>query len=409
MMPNKDSDIRREFAVDAVKKLRDAGFQALWAGGCVRDMLLNRTPKDYDVASNALPEQVRDVFGYRRTLAVGAAFGVITVLGPKGAGQIEVAAFRQDLEYSDGRRPDGVVFSTAEEDALRRDFTINGLFFDPLQEEVIDYVGGRADLDAKIIRAIGDPFQRIAEDKLRMLRAVRFASAFDFAVDPATFEAVRKMADQIDVVSPERIAMEMRRMLTESGRAHAVRLLVEAGLAARILPEIVADGPASNRLTEAIAVVARLHEPTFAAALAALLRPFATLEQAEEICRRWRVSNDERDRLVWLLEHKDSLRSPTSTPWSVLQPMLIADGIGDLLNLLEATSAEAAADAAFCRNKLTLSPEELNPPPLVTGADLLDWGVSQGPQFGALLKKIRAAQLDDKVHSKNEARLLVDL
>ena len=175
---------QREFALEIVEQLRAAGFEALWAGGCVRDQLLGLAPKDYDVATSATPDEIRDLFGRRRTLAIGASFGVITVLGPRAAGQIEVATFRTDAAYSDGRHPDSVTFTTAEHDAARRDFTINGLFFDPVAEAVVDYVNGRDDLERKTIRAIGDPAARIAEDKLRMLRAVRFAATFDFHIEP---------------------------------------------------------------------------------------------------------------------------------------------------------------------------------------------------------------------------------
>src|SRR5688572_4921449 len=177
---------QRAFALEIVEKLRAAGFEALWAGGCVRDELLGLTPKDYDVATSAMPDQIRDVFGRRRTLPIGAAFGVITVLGPRAAGQVEVATFRTDAAYSDGRRPDSVTFTDAEHDAQRRDFTINGLFYDPIEGKVVDFVGGQEDLKRGTIRAIGDPRLRIAEDKLRMLRAVRFAATFNFAIDPDT-------------------------------------------------------------------------------------------------------------------------------------------------------------------------------------------------------------------------------
>src|SRR5436190_7005072 len=163
-------DHAQEFAVDVVRQLRDAGYEALWAGGCVRDQLLGLQPKDYDVATSARPEQIRDLFGRKRTLAIGAAFGVVTVLGPKPAGQIEVATFRCDGAYLDGRHPEQVTFSTAELDAQRRDFTINGLFYDPLDHRVIDYVAGRDDLQGQVIRAVGNPHDRFAEDKLRMLR-----------------------------------------------------------------------------------------------------------------------------------------------------------------------------------------------------------------------------------------------
>ncbi len=192
----------REFAIDVVKRLRAAGYESLWAGGCVRDELLGLTPKDYDVATNARPEEVRRLF--RRTVAVGMSFGVVEVLGPRSPGeplQVQVATFRSDVSYSDGRHPDAVVFASAREDALRRDFTINGMFFDPIENRLIDYVGGQEDLRNRVLRAIGDPATRFAEDKLRMLRAVRFTTCFDLHVHPATAEAVKYMAEQITVVS----------------------------------------------------------------------------------------------------------------------------------------------------------------------------------------------------------------
>jgi poly(A) polymerase len=191
----------RDLALDVVRRLRAAGFEALWAGGCVRDQILGIPPKDYDVATSAEPEQVRDVFGRRKTLAIGQSFGVITVVGPRGSGQIDVATFRRDAAYSDGRHPDQVTFTTAEQDALRRDFTINGLFYDPIESRVIDYVGGQEDLREGIVRAIGDPRERIAEDKLRMLRAVRFAARFDFALDERTLTAVQEQAHELVIVS----------------------------------------------------------------------------------------------------------------------------------------------------------------------------------------------------------------
>src|SRR3990172_5648449 len=185
-----DSAKQRAFALQVVEMLRARGFEAFWAGGCVRDQLLGLVPKDYDVATNATPGLIREVFGERRTLAIGAAFGVVTVLGPRGAGQIEVATFRSDAAYSDGRHPDHVTFTDAQHDAQRRDFTINGLFYDPVAAKVIDYVGGQADLGAKLIRAIGDPRQRFAEDKLRMLRAVRFAATFEFKIEREPLDAI---------------------------------------------------------------------------------------------------------------------------------------------------------------------------------------------------------------------------
>jgi poly(A) polymerase len=219
----------RDFALDIVRRLRQAGFQALWAGGCVRDQLLNLPPKDYDVATDATPEQIRSIFGRRRTLAIGQSFGVIVVLGPKSAGQVDVATFRQDAAYSDGRHPDSVTFSSAPEDAERRDFTINGLFYDPLAEQVIDYVGGQQDIERRLIRAIGDPFQRFAEDKLRMLRAVRFATVFGFQIEAATLDAIRQLSRQLVIVSAERIAAELRRILQAAWAAAGIELLDQSG------------------------------------------------------------------------------------------------------------------------------------------------------------------------------------
>src|SRR5436853_6425461 len=188
----------REFATDVVRRLRAAGHAALFAGGCVRDMLLGREPDDFDVATDATPELVQKLF--KRTAAFGVSFGVVEVLGPKPL-TVQVATFRSDVSYSDGRHPDAVVFSSPEEDARRRDFTINGMFFDPLAQTVIDYVGGQEDLGDGILRAIGDPAQRFAEDKLRLLRAVRFATRFHLTMDPATAAAVRALAGEITVVS----------------------------------------------------------------------------------------------------------------------------------------------------------------------------------------------------------------
>jgi poly(A) polymerase len=236
----------REFATDIVRKLQQAGCTALWAGGCVRDELLGLVPNDYDVATDARPEQVQKLF--RRTIAVGAAFGVIEVVGPRGADgeflQVEVATFRSDGAYVDGRRPESVVFSSPQEDAQRRDFTINGMFFDPLKGELIDYVGGRRDLEAKVLRAIGDATARFTEDKLRVLRAVRIAARFELAIDPDTLAAGRKIAPEITVVSAERIAEELRKLLVNINRRRGLELLREFELEAVILPELNGKGDA---------------------------------------------------------------------------------------------------------------------------------------------------------------------
>jgi len=409
-VPPLDPHQQRRFAVEVVRRLRAAGFQAYWAGGCVRDRLLGRVPKDYDVATNATPAEIRRVFRRRKTVAVGAAFGVITVLGPPGAGQIEVATFRRDDTYSDGRHPDRVVFSSPQEDASRRDFTINGLFYDPLEDRVIDSVGGQEDLAARLIRAIGDPDQRFQEDKLRLLRAVRFATTFDFAVEAHTLEAVRRKAAEITVVSPERIAGEMQRMLVDRHRSRGVRLLLDTGLAAAVLPEIVPAGQEhESRLEQSLAVLDRLAEPSFPLALTALLVAWVDDSGAVAVCRRWRLSNAQTDRVGWLVEHCAALREAHNVPWSTLQKVIVADGMAELLALDEARVLAAGGDTshvAWCRSLLQQPREVLDPPPLLTGDDLLRHGVPAGPIYRVILEEVRRAQLDGEIHSQEEARRL---
>ncbi|MEN6457806.1 MAG: CCA tRNA nucleotidyltransferase [Thermoguttaceae bacterium] len=395
--------------MEIVRRLRAAGFEAYWAGGCVRDRLLGREPKDYDVATNATPEQIRALFGRRRTLALGAAFGVISVIGPRTAGLVEVTTFRRDAAYTDGRHPDSVAFSTPAEDASRRDFTINGLFYDPVENRVIDFVSGQADLAAKLLRAIGNPRDRFAEDKLRMLRAVRFASTLEFSLDADARRAIAEMAAEIHVVSPERISVEMQRMLTDANRAAGVRLLVETGLAAQILPEIVApNADGANTLDHSLDAMARLGaDCTFPLALAAALCLHIDATRADAICRRWRLSNQQRDRICWLIAHRTDLENAPTMRWSAVQPLLIADGIGDLLRLMECVRPETAASVAHCRRLLAQSRETLDPLPLVTGDDLLAHGIPAGPSYKTLLDRIRAAQLDGQVHTKPQAIHLV--
>ena len=236
-----------EFAEWIVRELQGAGHQALFAGGCVRDQLLGQTPKDYDVATSATPDQVRAIFGPRRTIPVGAAFGVITVIGNKTTGNVEVATFRSDGKYSDGRHPDQVTFSDPEHDAQRRDFTINGLFYDPVCGEVRDYVGGQADLQLRIVRAIRNPRERFEEDHLRMLRAIRFATVLNFQLDGDTRAAIQGLAEAIRTVSGERIAAEMRRLLESPHRGRGLELLRDSGLMAVLLPPLPSGPAASTR------------------------------------------------------------------------------------------------------------------------------------------------------------------
>jgi poly(A) polymerase len=416
-----DPQKQREFAVEVVRTLRERGFEAYWAGGCVRDRLLGRPPKDYDVGTSATPEQVRDLFGRKKTVPVGAQFGVIAVVGPRSAGQIEVATFRRDTTYSDGRHPDAVEFSTPEADAHRRDFTINGLFYDPLEDRVIDFIGGVDDLGRGIVRAIGEPRARFEEDKLRLLWAVRFAATFDFTLDLPTREALEAMVDEIHVVSVERIAAEMRLMLVHRRRSAAVDLLRDVGLLKVILPELAMANDASRvsgagragdeAWLAALDTLDSLAEAGFPLALAALLVPFVDGPGTAAAGRRWKLSNDEISRARWLVERHDALVGANQTPWSRLQPILVSDGIEDLIALdaaIAAAAGRSADDADYCRGMLKLPREKLDPPPLVTGDDLIAHGVPRGKLFQRLLRAVREAQLDGKITAKAEALQLVD-
>jgi poly(A) polymerase len=432
----------RQFAYDVVKKLRDAGFQALWAGGCVRDQLLGLTPYDYDVATDARPEAVRRLF--RRTIEVGASFGVVEVLGPRQDGatlKVQVATFRTEGAYSDGRHPDRVEFSTPEGDALRRDFTINGMFYDPLADQVIDFVDGQADLQARRLRAIGDPLQRFTEDKLRLLRAVRIAARFDLTIEPATLAAVRTMARQITVVSAERITEEFRRMLTHASRAQAMNLLWDVGLVHPLLPELVPmkglpqgppHAPAGDLWGHVMQVLARLDAPSFPLAFAALLHDVGkprTLGRtpdrftfyyhehvgrrlASDIGLRFKLSNADRERIEWLVEKHQYLCDARHMKTSKLKTVLVHPGIRELLALHRA-DAEAAGRSiehvTYCEQLLAeWSEAELNPPPLLTGHDLIRQDLEPGPLFKELLDRVREAQLDGTVHTRKEAMELVE-
>jgi len=383
----------------------------LWAGGCVRDYLMGLTPKDFDVATSARPEQVRQIFGERRTIAVGEAFGVICVLGSKQAGQVEVATFRVDKGYADHRRPTAVEFTTAEADARRRDFTINGLFFDPIEGKVLDYVGGVADLEARVVRAIGDPRARFEEDKLRLLRGVRFAAWFGFELERATREAIVEFAPQIMLVSVERIAAEMKLMLVHPTRAVAVASLFELGLLSEVLPEA---GTMRNRpaaWSETLRVLELFERPSFAVALAALLRAFTAPAEAAAVCRRWKLSNAESRRVEWLIANQEALMDARHAPWSRLQRVLVNRGSEELIQLAEAVrraKGEGVDDLEYCREMHALPPDKLNPAPLITGDDLVAHGVAPGRLFQKLLEATRDAQLDGRITSREQALALVD-
>ncbi|MFO0917123.1 MAG: CCA tRNA nucleotidyltransferase [Planctomycetaceae bacterium] len=399
------TDLQREFATDVVRKLTEAGYVALFAGGCVRDLLLNRPAKDYDVATTARPDEVRNLFGHRRTLAVGASFGVIIVLGPQNSVQIEVATFRREGEYTDGRRPDQVEFCTPEEDARRRDFTINGMFYDPLDSRVLDYVGGERDLAARMVRAIGEPHDRMREDKLRLLRAVRFAATLDFQLDAVTAAAVREMATQLTVVSAERIAQELKKMLVDVHRRRAIELCVDVGLMPVILPELkLAD------MHPSLEMLPLLPEPRFELALAVLLHRLPAERAVREICQRLKLSNDEKERTTWLVTHQDDLRDSPRFSLAKLKRALSHPFHEDQLRLLKVKLLVEEADlhpVLFCEEFLAQTPQAaINPPPLITGDDLIQLGMSPGPRFREWLDQIRDAQLNEELHTREDALAL---
>jgi poly(A) polymerase len=431
------AEARREFATEIVGQLRQSGFQALWAGGCVRDLTLGLTPSDFDVATDATPEQVMDLFPYR-TIPVGKEFGVVRVRNPSLIGvEVEVATFRSDGAYVDGRRPRSVVFSSPRLDAERRDFTINGMFLDPFTGEVIDYVGGRADLVARVLRAIGDPEARFREDKLRLLRAVRFAARFNLTIEPRTRAALLRMAPQITVVAAERIAQELRRMLVMETRAKALDLMLVVGLVQAILPPLLPmkglfQGkpmqPEGDLWDHTLLVLKLLPpDPSFTLAFGALLHDvgkpptkathngrvsFHHHEQvgariADTLCRDLKLSNVERERITWLVEYHQYLGEAKRLREAKLKRVLARPGIDELLALHRADALASFGDTSqvdYCDYFLKFQPAgPINPPPLVTGHDLVRHGLSPGSHFATILEQIREAQLDRVVNSKREA------
>jgi len=391
----------KEAMMVVVEKLRDAGYQALLAGGCVRDMLLGVEPYDYDVATDAVPETITSLF--KRTLTVGAQFGVVVVLIKEI--QIEVATFRSDVSYSDGRRPEGVVFTDAQHDAERRDFTINGMFYDPVAEKVIDYVGGREDLQKKVIRAIGNADERFAEDHLRMLRAIRFAARLDFEITPDTFDAICNHAANIKKISAERITAELEKTLSHHNRVSGAELCRQSGLLDCILPKVE-----SQQFSYGIECMHRLPiNADFATALGALLVNCKE-KQVLKLCRHLKSSNEVRKQTAWLVANRPELLNsmPLSKGW--LKKWLAQPYFSELTDLCRATATVDAADD--CLGKLdelqqqiiALGDEEITPAPLLDGREIMALGVKPGPAMGKIVEEIYLAQLEGKITDKDQAR-----
>lgn len=398
-------------AIRIIDVLRDSGFQAVLAGGCVRDALIGRTPKDFDIATDATPDSVRQVFGKRNTLAFGASFGVIGVLPSKSKDHegekcvpTEVATFRADGDYSDGRRPDTVTFGTAEADALRRDFTINGMFYDPQQKKVLDYVGGLADLQSNHLRTIGDATRRFDEDKLRMLRAVRFVTTLGLSIESTTLSAIKQHADSIRVVSGERIGAEMRRIVTQNGGDRGLRLLLETGLHRNVWAKLV-DMPWSTLLSRYERRPNHNFEVSMAVALLTLHdSPAEAVGNLKRLVSDWKLSVAEQRAIATAIDQAQRLIGCQSTAWSQLQPLLIDRDIATAFGTAEAVCAVGNEEGVQrVRHELDRVDRPLAPPPLLSGDDLIANGFVAGPRFKSWLSALRQKQLDGEITTKAEA------
>lgn len=394
-----------EGAVEIVRTLVAAGHQALLAGGCVRDLLLGQVPQDYDVATDAPPQRIAALF--RPTRAVGAQFGVVLVR--KRRRWIEVATFRADGPYLDGRRPVTITLSDARHDALRRDFTVNGMFLDPLTLRVVDYVGGQADLAARVIRAIGEPAARFGEDYLRLLRAVRFAARLDFTIEPATRAAIRQHAAGLERVAPERVREELEKMLGHPSRARAWAELADCGLLPYLWP---GAGWTPDQVQAAAARLARLPpDAPFPLALALLLADRGPAE-LERVGRALTLSNDQSDTLAWLVAHQADLDEPQRPSLAELKRLIAGRAFASLRAWAELRYDERP-DAAACRAALAarlaaIDPRAVTPPPLVTGDDLKARGLPPGPVYRELLDALYTRQLDEELGTREAALRALD-
>jgi poly(A) polymerase len=438
----------KDFAISIIQTLHRQGFQAYLVGGCVRDLLLKREPADYDVATSGTPAQVMEMFP--DTYAVGVQFGVVLVPLPEdqrtSGGEnvppksqaVEVATFRSDLGYSDGRRPDEVRFSQdPHEDVARRDFTINGMMLDPVSGEVLDFVGGRRDLEAGVIRAIGDPGRRFAEDKLRMLRAVRFAARFEYAIERETMAAIQRHAHEIEVVSSERVRDELTKMLTEGHARRAFLLMDESGLLKEVLPEISAMKgveqppefhPEGDVFVHTLLLLENLPQPcpptlAWGALLHDVGKPATFhvapdrirfdnhvdvgVKIAEEICERLRFSNHDTAQVLALVDNHMRFGHVTRMKESTLKKFLRLPGFEEHLELHRADSLASHGNLStyeLVRAKLAeIPPEKIRPAALVTGDDLITSGYAPGPRFREILEAVEDAQLEGRLLSHETA------
>ena len=435
----------RAFADQICQTLRSKGFQAFLVGGCVRDIILGREPADYDVTTDALPGQVEEIFP--GSLTVGAKFGVVIVpQETPGAAdadrlQVEVATFRSDVGYSDGRHPDRVDYtSSPKDDVKRRDFTINALLLDPETNEILDFVGGREDLKAGIIRAIGNPEARFREDKLRMVRAVRFAARFGYTIEPSTLKAIQQLAPEIGQISKERLRDELTKILTEGAARRGFELLDQTGLLVYLLPEIakmkgveqppqfhpegdvwihtlimIGGLPADSSPTLAWGVL--LHDvgkpPTFTppAGPDGRIRFDRHVEvgvkMAGEICRRFRFSNEDTEQILALVANHMKFKDVPRMKPATLKRFVRMEKFAEHLELhrLDSLSSHGKLDSYDLVDRFIAEtpPEQVRPTRLLTGDDLIALGLKPGPRFKAILYNVEEAQLDGTIHTHEEA------
>ena len=388
----------KQAAIEIIKCLRGNGFRALLAGGCVRDMLLGRIAKDFDVATSAEPKQIIKLF--KRTLKVGAKFGVIIVIIEDQ--QVEVATFRTEAGYTDGRHPDQVTFASAAEDAGRRDFTVNGMFYDPLEKEVIDHVNGRGDLKSGIIRTIGKAEQRFGEDYLRLLRAVRFSTQVGFAIEARAWLGICKAAKYITEISGERIAMELEGILADPNRAAGAGKLIESGLADEIFP-----GSSSDKKRFAVEVLGQLPKRIdFALGLAGFFAGSRT-EFAVEKCRMLKLSRNRNRHVKFLLTNRGKLLDKEMS-LAKLKMLLAEPYFDDLYQLQRAIQKAQGKSTAALRSLKKrikeLGDVELKPKPLLDGHELIGLGAVAGPSVGQLAAELYIAQLEGQLKTKTHAK-----
>ncbi len=388
--------MKPDTAAEVVRKLRELGHDAYFVGGCVRDMVLGLEPSDYDIATSARPEQVVALFP--RTETIGAKFGVVLVI--YRGHPFEVATFRSDEAYIDGRRPTGVVYTDARQDVLRRDFTINGLLYDPLTKQILDYVGGQNDIRAKLVRAIGDPRQRFGEDKLRVLRAVRFGARFGYRIEPSTWAAVCEMAPAIHQVSKERIREELVRILTEGEAAHGMRLLDESGLRREILPEL----EWTPQIERELSMLRRNPAGDFAVAVLLHETP---VRQVAGIMQRLKFSVAETQHVLALTESLPNFYTVQTMSTGELKRFLRLQRFEDHMELTRIHASAGDMDLSnyeFVRQKLAeWTPADITPSLLISGEDLIALGFEPGPLFKTLLTRIEDEQLEGRITSREQA------